>query len=44
MEGVGREGGGGEHSSCFQAEKDMGGAYSLHLALQMPGCRWGQLT
>ena len=41
MEGGGREGGRGEQSSCFQAEKDMGGAYSLHSALQTPGCRGG---
>lgn len=31
----------GKHSSCFQAEKDTDGAYSLHSAVQAAGYKWG---
>lgn len=31
----------GKHSSCFQAEEDMNGAYSLHSALQAAACKQG---
>ena len=29
----------GKHSSCFQAEKDTVGAYSLHSAVQVAGSK-----